>query len=305
MPSGNASHGEETPYGIDQFIQDLRASTLPYCKEMASIVDDIKRCENTITQLESQVIFPKYPQCHNDSPYWFNKVVSQHHFIFPVQDPVPVSHVDAPLLWRFPSMLFHHPLLLKGWSLYAAKRSTSSWFKATRPLIPEFLDGWEDYERVVLATYEPIHWASISYEMAHDFFATFETCLQVGTTVCISAFGLFCSPLHADAPFDTPRVDWFNGINALVFVLSDDSPNVVFTKTRLRALWMSSTPCSVIFIVAACCDAFWHWCTCQASMFPGGVLAILTDFDVYMPTLIGSAASPVRVILVENQPARH
>ena len=304
MPSGNASHGEETPYAIDQLIRDLRASALPYRNEMASIVDESKWCENTITQLESQVVVPKYPQCHNDSPYWFNKIVSQRQFIFPVHDPVPVSHLDAPLLRRFRSMLFHHPLLLKGWSLYAAKRSTSSWFQATRPLIREFLDAWEDYEKLVLATYEPIHLAAISYEMAHVFFAAFGTCLQVGTTACASALRSFCSPLHADAPFDTPSVDCSNGINALVCVFSDDSPHAVFAESRLRALWMSSTPCRVIFIVAACCDAFWHWCTCQASTFTGGVLATLNHFDVYIPTLIGPTASQVRVILVENQPAR-
>ena len=177
MPSGNASHGEDTPYGIDQFIQDLRASTLPYRNEMASIVPDIKRCENTTTQLESQLIFPKYPQCHNDSPYWFNKILYKRQFIFPVHEPVPMSHLDAPLLRRFRSMPFHHPLLLKGWSLYAARWSTSSWFQATRPLIREFLDAWEDYKKLDLATYEPIHLASISYVMAHVFYAAFGTCI--------------------------------------------------------------------------------------------------------------------------------
>ena len=34
-------------------------------------------------------------------------------------------------------------------------------------------------------------------------------------------------------------------------------------------------------------------------------LPILNDFDVYIPTLIGPTASQVRVMLVENQPARH
>ena len=290
---------------MDQFIQDLRANTLPHRNEIASLVADIKRCENTITQLESQVIFPKYPQCHNGSPYWFNKFVSQRQFIFPVHDPVPMSHLDAHLLRPFRSMLFHHPLLLKGWSLYAAKRSTSSWFQATRPLIREFLDAWEDYGKLVLATYEPIHLAFISYEMAHVFFAAFGTCLQVGTTACVRAFRLFCSPLHADAPFDTPRVDCSNGINALMCGLSDGSLDAVFAELRLRALSMSSTPCRVIFIVAASCDAFWHWCTCQASMFTACVLAILNDSDVYIRTLIGPTASQVRVILIENQPARH
>ena len=50
------------------------------------------------------------------------------------------------LLGRFRSLLFHHPLLLTGWGSYAARRGTSSWFQATRPLIKEFLDSWEDYE---------------------------------------------------------------------------------------------------------------------------------------------------------------
>ena len=40
-------------------------------------------------------------------------------------------------------------------------------------------------------------------------------------------------------------------------------------------------------------------------MFTGGPLAILNNFYVYTPSLIGPTASQVCVILVENQPARH
>ena len=40
-------------------------------------------------------------------------------------------------------------------------------------------------------------------------------------------------------------------------------------------------------------------------MFTGGFLAILNNFDVYIPTLIWPTASQVCAILVENQPARH
>ena len=153
-------------------------------------------------------------------------------------------------------MLLHHPLLLKGWSLYTAKRGTSSWFQATRPLIKEFLDSWEDYEYLVLGLYEPSHFASISYEMAHVFDATFGTCMQVGTTACVTAFRLYCSPLFVDRPYDTASITRAHGVNALSCVLHDISPNAIYAESRLPALWYSTTPCRVLFMVLASCTAF-------------------------------------------------
>ena len=188
--------------------------------------------------------------------------------------------------------------------MYAAKRETSSWFQATRPLIKEFLDSWEDYEYLVLGLYEPSHLASISYEMAHVFDATFGTCMQVGTTACVTAFRLYCSPLFVDAPYDTTSITRAHGVNALICVLHDDSRSAIYAESRLPALWYSTTPCRVLFIVAASCTAFWHWCVRQASIFHGGAIACVEKFDLFYPTMVGPTDHQVRIILVENKPAK-
>ena len=173
-------------YGFDHFVNDLRASTLPFHNDMASIATEIKKCEASIGDMERTLVQDTLNrQCPKIYAHWFHENVPQRHFVFPVHEPIPMSHVNNALLRRFRSMLFHHPLLLKGWSLYATKRGTSSWFQATRPLIKEVLESWEDYEYLVLGLYEPSHLASISYEMAHVFDATFGSCMQVGTTACV------------------------------------------------------------------------------------------------------------------------
>ena len=215
-----------------------------------------------------------------------------------------MSHVDNELLRRFRSMLFHHPLLLKGWNLYAAKWEKSLWFKATRPLIKEFLDSWEDYEYLVLSLYEPSHFASISYEVAHVFDATFGTCMQVGTTACVTAFRLYCSRFFVDAPYDTASITRAHGVKALICVLHDNSPNAIYAESRPAALWYSTTRCRVLFIVLASCTAFWHWCVRQASIFHGSAIACVEKFDLFYPTMVGPTDHQVRIILVENQPTK-
>ena len=188
--------------------------------------------------------------------------------------------------------------------MYAAKGGTSSSFQATRPLIKQFLDSREDYEYLVLGLYEPLHLASICYGMAHVFDATFGTCMQIGTTACVTAFRLYCSPPFVDAPYDTTSLTHAHGVNVLICVLHGDSRNTIYAESRLPALWYSTTPCRVLFIVAALCTAFWHWCVRQASTFHGGNIACVEKFDLFYPTMLGPTDHPVPMILVENQPAR-
>ena len=84
---------------------------------------------------------------------------------------------------------------------------------------------------LVLDLYEPSPLASISYEMAHVFDATFGTCMQVCTTACVTAFRLYCSPLSVDAPYDTTSITRAHGINGPFCVLHDGSLNAIYAES--------------------------------------------------------------------------
>ena len=115
MPSGSVGALEIEAYGFDHFVNDLRASTLPFRNDMASIATEIKKWEASICDMERTLVQDTLNrQCPKISAHWFHKNVPQRHFIFPVHESIPMSHVDNALLRRFRSMLFHHPLLLKG-----------------------------------------------------------------------------------------------------------------------------------------------------------------------------------------------
>ena len=87
MPSGSVGALGIVAYGFDHFVNDLRASTLPFRNDMASIATEIRKCEASIVDMERTLVQDALNrQCPKISAHWFHKNVPRRHFFFPVHE---------------------------------------------------------------------------------------------------------------------------------------------------------------------------------------------------------------------------